>query len=157
MEIKRFVIYGEPRGKERPKFSTINGHARAITPKKTVNFENLVRMEYHAQLGDYTIVSGEPVFVLIDAFQSIPQSASKRKRELMIRGELRPLKKPDFDNLGKIICDSLNKIAYYDDSAVVDGHVRKFYGVKPRIEVFISTQEIDHTKIDEWRKNHHDE
>ncbi len=29
MEIKRFVIYGEPRGKERPKFSTINGHARA--------------------------------------------------------------------------------------------------------------------------------
>ena len=157
MEVKRFVIYGEPRGKDRPKFSTINGHARAITPEKTVSFENLVKMEYHAQLGDYTIPSGEPIFILIDAFMSIPQSVSKRKRDLMIRGELRPMKKPDYDNLGKIVCDSLNKIAYYDDSAIVDGRVRKFYGLKPRIEVFISTQEIDHTKIDEWRNSHYDE
>lgn len=157
METKRFVIYGEPKGKQRPKFSTINGHARAITPEQTVNFENLVRMEYHAQLGDFIIESGTPVYVLIDAFQSIPKGVSNRKRQLMIRGELRPMKKPDFDNLGKIICDSLNKIAYYDDSAVVDGRVRKFYGIKPRIEVFISTQEIDHHQIDEWRRSHYDE
>ena len=43
MEVK-FTVYGEPKGKGRPRFSTKTGHA--MTPKDTVNYETLVHMEY---------------------------------------------------------------------------------------------------------------
>ena len=36
-----------------------------------------------------------------------------------------PLKKPDSDNIAKIVLDSLNKIAFYDDSQVADLRVIK--------------------------------
>lgn len=154
--VKGFVILGEPRGKERPKFTTINGHPKAITPPKTVNYESLVKLNYSAQMGGFKIPDKQPVFMLIDCFMAIPQSQSNKKREMMAAGQIRPLKKPDFDNVGKIICDSLNGIAYYDDAAVADARVRKFYSNKPRVEVFISDEEIDARNIDQWRKKHHD-
>ena len=41
----------------------------------------------------------------------------------------RPIKRPDTDNIAKIVLDSLNGLAYKDDSAVVDLVVKSF-GVK---------------------------
>ena len=55
----------------------------------------------------------------------------------MLEHKIRPTKKPDWDNIGKIICDSLNKVAYRDDSVVVDAQVRKFYSENPRVDVSI--------------------
>lgn len=57
----------------------------------------------------------------------------------MLSGDIRPTKKPDMDNVIKIIADSLNKIAYRDDTQIVDCQVRKFYSEKPRVEVMIQT------------------
>jgi len=65
--------------------------------------------------------------VKIDAYYEVPKSASKKKRQEMLSNIIRPTKKPDFDNIGKIICDSLNLIAYHDDSAIVEARVGKFY------------------------------
>ena len=53
----------------------------------------------------------------------------------MLTGNLRPTKKPDLDNVAKIILDSLNKIAYDDDSQIVDLHIRKYYSDNPRVLV----------------------
>lgn len=54
---------------------------------------------------------------------------------------IRPTKKPDMDNIIKIIADALNGIAYYDDSQIVDTAVRKFYSDEPRVVVKISEVE----------------
>lgn len=140
---KTFTILGEPKGKQRPKFTSIAGHPRAITPQQTAHYENLVRMEYQAQCGNAYFPDKEPLYVLIDSFMAAPQSASKKKLRAMLAEILRPLKKPDFDNIGKIICDSLNGIAYHDDSQIVDGRVRKFFSDRPRVVVTISDQEIE--------------
>ena len=35
------------------------------------------------------------------------------------------------------VADSLNQVAYKDDTQIVDAQCRKFYSVKPRIEVII--------------------
>ena len=59
------------------------------------------------------------------------------KRREMLEHRIRPTKKPDWDNIGKIVCDSLNLVAYHDDSAVVDAQVRKFYSETPRVDVMI--------------------
>lgn len=74
--------------------------------------------------------------VRIFAFMKF-RTASKKKKAAMLAQDIRPTKKPDFDNIGKIICDSLNLVAYHDDSAVVDAQVRKFYSEQPRVEVVI--------------------
>ena len=78
------------------------------------------------------------LYITIIANFSIPKSVSKKKAEEMIHGYIRPTKKPDTDNIAKIICDSLNHIAYYDDSQIVEIRVAKYYSLKPEVKVIIS-------------------
>jgi hypothetical protein len=47
------------------------------------------------------------------------------------------VKKPDSDNVVKVVADSLNGIAYRDDVQLVDVSMRKFYAERPRVEVGI--------------------
>ena len=142
----RFTIPGVPFGKQRPrvairKFTDQAGNekrfSKAYTPQKTVSYENLVKMAYQEAADGKRFGDDDMLDVRIIAYYEIPQSISKKKRKLMLEHKIRPTKTPDWDNIGKIICDSLNKIAYRDDSRVVDGQVRKFYSENPRVEVNI--------------------
>ena len=49
MKKAKFTVYGEPKGKGRPRFNTKTGHA--ITPKDTVSYENLVKLEWQTAYG----------------------------------------------------------------------------------------------------------
>ena len=138
MEVK-FTILGEPKGKGRPRFNTRTGHA--ITPKDTVNYETLVHMEYLAQCQDFRFPDDIMLDMRIKAYYSNPKSASKKKKAAMLAGKIRPTKKPDMDNVVKIIADSLNQIAYRDDTQIVDCQCRKFYSENPRVEVIIKSVE----------------
>ena len=60
----------------------------------------------------------------------------------MLSGKIRPTKRPDIDNVAKVIYDSLNKVAYHDDAAIVESRVGKFYSDNPRVEVTI--RQINH-------------
>ncbi|WP_300259413.1 RusA family crossover junction endodeoxyribonuclease [Clostridium sp.] len=114
------VVTGKIRGKARPRIC--RGHA--FTPQDTVQYEKLVRECYKEQDGRY--LEGT-VRALIIAYYKIPKSYSK-KRVQAIREDLeKPTKKPDADNIAKIILDSLNGIAYKDDSQVVELRVKKEY------------------------------
>ncbi len=136
MKIK-FTILGEPQGKGRPRFANINGKAITRTPDETVIYENLVVTEYRRQCGTARFPDTVPIDLRIRAYYSIPASASKKKQKQMEDGQIRPTKKPDWDNIGKIIADSLNKTAYRDDTQIVDAQVRKFYSNNPRVEVIM--------------------
>ena len=131
----RFVVPGEPKGKGRPRFVPKTG--RAITPKDTEIYENLVKMEYGSQTKGFRFPDGSMLDMRIQAFYSVPKSASKKKRAAMLNGMARPIKKPDMDNVVKIIADSLNGIAYHDDTQIVDCQIRKFYSETPRVVVTI--------------------
>lgn len=130
-------IYGEPQGKGRPRFSTVCGHAKTRTPEQTVIYENLVKTEYRNQSG-VRFPDDAMLDVRVMAYYTIPKSISKKKRQAMLDHKVRPTKKPDFDNIGKVICDSLNGIAYRDDAQIVDAQVRKFYSDTPRVVVIIT-------------------
>lgn len=132
-----FTVYGEPTGKGRPKFSTFNGRAMAYTPKKTENYESYVKLAYQAS-GAEKFPDDVQIYAEIDAYYAIPKSTSKKKKQKMIDGEIRPTKKPDTDNIAKIILDALNGIAYHDDAQVVSLSVRKYYSEEPRVEVVLS-------------------
>ena len=46
-------------------------------------------------------------------------------------------KRPDIDNLRKLVMDALTGIFWRDDSLVCEGHTRKIYSDKPRTEIAI--------------------
>ena len=131
-----FTIPGNPMGKQRARTLKTG---RSYTPKETVNYETLVKMAYD-QLEDKQYFDGQ-IKIIITATFPIPKSASKIKAKLMAEGKIRPIKKPDWDNIGKIICDSLNGIAYHDDSQIVGGLVKKYYGEIPMVKVEIRDSE----------------
>ncbi len=134
MQVK-FTVNGEPKGKGRPRF-TKSGHA--YTPKDTAEYEALVRAEYMRQCGGVSFDKGVMLGLHVMAYYGIPKSVSKKKRLQMLSGQIRPTKKPDTDNIVKIIADSLNGVVYYDDAQLVDTTVHKFYAEKPRVEAAIT-------------------
>ena len=73
----------------------------------------------------------------ITAYFAVPKSTSKKKRAQMLKGSIRPTKKPDADNIAKVIADSLNGLAYHDDAQLVDVVVCKFYGENEGVAVEI--------------------
>lgn len=140
MQIK-FTILGEPQGKGRPKFSRQGSFVKTYTPDKTVLYENLIRTEYLRQCPGQRFGDKEPLTMRIRAYYSIPASASKKRQAAMEAGEVRPVKKPDADNIIKVVADSLNQVAYRDDADIVSVALEKFYSRQPRIEVEIKTLE----------------
>lgn len=55
----------------------------------------------------------------------------------MLNNEISPTKKPDIDNIVKIILDALNKIAFKDDNQITKLDVEKKYDTVERIYVKI--------------------
>lgn len=138
MKIK-FTVPGEPKGKARPRFARAGNFVRTYTPKETDSYEKSVRAEYLSRYGDVFFDKGEMLDLRVFAYYSIPKNTSKKMRTLMLDGTIRPIKKPDMDNIIKIIADSLNKTAYHDDAQIVDSMARKFYSENPRVEIILQT------------------
>lgn len=126
-----FTVPGVPQGKGRPRV-TRNG---TFTPKKTRDYEKKVRDCYIAQ-GGQMFPDDTPLFASITAIFPIPSSLSKKRRALF-NGK-RHCKKPDADNVAKAILDSLNGVAYRDDSAVSSLIVGKSYGDDARVIVILA-------------------
>ena len=141
-------VIGEPMGKQRPKFSTYNGFVKTYTPKDTLNYEGRVKHEYQVNYEGMVFEPHEQLKAVIIAYYQIPkghykfykrtnQTALDRQGELMLKGLKRPIKKPDTDNIAKICLDSLNGIAYHDDSQIVELCVEKWYAKEPSVEIAI--------------------
>ena len=124
-----FTVPGEPVGKQRPR--VVNGHA--YTPRDTVIYENWVRQCFNT-CDNKILIEGQ-ILATIDCYYAIPKSTSNKNREAMYRNAIRPTKKPDIDNVAKSILDSLNGMAYKDDSQVVECIVRKWYADEPKVKV----------------------
>ena len=116
----KVVVEGKIRGKQRPRVA--RGHA--FTPRETKDYENLVKMNYINQAGKYFL---GPVRARIEAYYKIPKSYSKKRVQAIKEGKEEPIKKPDSDNIAKIILDSLNSTAYKDDAQVIELTVIKRY------------------------------
>ena len=132
-----FTVLGEPVGKARQRVTRFGTY----TPAATTMYENLIKTEYRRQCRDHRFDDKQPLRMEVRAEYLIPASASKAKRAAMAKGEIRPMKKPDWDNVGKVVSDALNKLAYRDDTQIVDCTVQKFYSDRPKITVKIGFAE----------------
>ena len=82
-----------------------------------------------------------PLRVRILAKFPIPESWSKKNKEKALKGEIKPNKKPDLDNIAKIILDGLNGVAYTDDKQVTSLEIEKAYSDTPCVVVYIAEDE----------------
>lgn len=72
-------------------------------------------------------LADEPLTIQLEAVFERPQSHYRKDGELNAEGLRRPqpTKKPDADNLVKLVCDALNTRAYRDDAQIVALSVTK--------------------------------
>ena len=147
MEIN-FVIEGPPVGKARPRVT----RTVTYTPKKTSQYEDLVRYTAINSF-DGVLDKNDPIAITIIAYFEIPKSLSKKRKALCLANQELPTKKPDADNVGKIIMDGMNpkmkrdkrlhkmvevmRGVYHDDKQVTTLLVKKRYAERPRVEVRI--------------------
>jgi len=127
----KLIIPGKPMGKQRPR---VLKSGVSYTPKETVNYETLIKQLYITN--HFRKQLEGPIKVTIYAYMPIPKSASKKKKEEMRAGKIRPTVRPDWDNIGKMM-DALNTIAFDDDKQIVDGRVIKLYSDEPRLEIHL--------------------
>lgn len=120
-------------GKERHRTDPRTG--RNYTPKQTRLAEEAVRKAYRAEHEDHGDFDGI-VTVAIETFRPLAKSNPKYWAGRADLG------KPDWDNIGKLMCDALNGVAYTDDAHVVMGGVQKGcrtpYGTPPLAKVRIT-------------------
>ena len=137
MEAIYFTVPGTPQGKARARtyYNPRMGRSVSHTPEKTVLYENLIKMCYQTETGRG--FGDEPLSVCIHAYFQPAKSTAKGKLADMLRGLISPTKKPDIDNIAKVVLDALNGVAYPDDKQVAHLEVFKQYGDLPRVEVEI--------------------
>lgn len=137
-KILKFTVLGDPVGQGRPRFTTIGGHVKAYDPEKSRNYKAYVKLLASEAMQNIGLTLTElPLGVEIIADVGIPASKSKKFKEQASNGLQLPIKKPDVDNVAKIILDSITGIVYKDDKQIVKLTVSKKYSDIPKVEVKI--------------------
>jgi len=139
MRIIEFYIYGVPVPEGRARFTKTG---RAYTPEKTRAYKN------HVQLAAVSATIEAAMFgplsgalrMTLDFTLPIPPSWTKRKQDQASAQLLRPIGKPDVDNLAKAVMDGCNEVLYFDDAQIVALSVRKRYGLVPHVCVIIDEE-----------------
>ena len=120
--------------KERPRTNFYTG--AIYTPTKTLNNEKKIADEFRIQNRGWEIATG-PIQVEIITVVNMPQNISKKKKAEMMEGILQPIKKPDLDNIAKLVLDGLQGTAFEDDYQVVKLGIMKKYGPKKILKITI--------------------
>lgn len=116
----QFFVPGKPQGKARARtfYNRKLGRMQSMTPENTVLYENHIIQSYLDAAEKPQLLQGQ-LEVSINAYFPVPKSTTKKVRKQIEDGEVLPTKKPDADNIAKVVCDALNQIAYQDDTQVV--------------------------------------
>lgn len=133
-----FELPGEPVPQPRPRVTARNGFAHAYTPSSHPVKAYREGIALAARLSGVKPTSGDVALVIEFVFARPPSHFTKSG----LSSVAIPRPRPDWDNLGKAVCDALLGIAYQDDSQVVRATVTKRYaarGEKSYTRVTIAT------------------
>lgn len=132
--IYEFEVPGKITGKGRPRVNTQT--AIAYTPTKTREYEELVKQYFIIKYRKIKPLEGR-IVISIKAYFGIPKNVSKKQKEEMLANIISPIKKPDIDNIAKIILDALNKLAFHDDNQITKLNIEKIYAEEEKVYVKI--------------------
>lgn len=132
--IYEFEVPGKVVGKGRPRLNSYTGVV--YTPTKTKDYETLVEEYFLLKYPRFKVLEGR-IKVCIVAYFSIPKATKKSEINEMLENNMSPTKKPDIDNIVKVILDSMNKFAFKDDNQITKLEVEKKYSLEDKIYIKI--------------------
>lgn len=126
-----------PRGKGRPRGRIVNpkrgpAFIHFYTDSETVAAEQAIAWKAKGAMKGKTPEIG-PIAARIFAMMPIPQSWTHREKNAAVTGTKFHMSTPDWDNIGKLVCDACNGIIYADDQQLVRVLVHKEYAERPGI------------------------
>lgn len=134
------ILYEEPEGSPRPRarlvemmnkpsvyIYSINGPSDNAYMKKLIDSKELDDFKEHLI---YT-----PCYIDYKVFFRTPSYYNTEETYLAELGLMRPICKPDFDNIEKKYADMYNMNIWLDDALVIDAHIAKYYSILPRVEI----------------------
>jgi len=129
---------GEPRGWGRPTpVARLRGDGTPfvmmVTQDETRAAKKKLLQLFRAKYPHHRKWTG-PVMMRFTAVFETPATFSKALKEAAARGKLYCVRKPDTDNIAKLIKDALNGVVYADDQQVMGGGVKR-YGSPARVEI----------------------
>lgn len=134
--IYEFEIPGKIIGKGRPRLNSYTG--AVYTPTRTKDYENLVMQYFMIKYPKFKQLEGRVSIEIVANFE-VPKSTKKQDKILMLENKINPIKKPDIDNIVKIILDAMNEIAFKDDTQITKLNVEKKYSETE--SVFVKIEE----------------
>ena len=130
--IYEFEVPAKIIGKGRPRLNSYTG--QVYTPTRTKDYESLVEQYFLLKYPRYKPMEGRAK-VSITAYFEVPKSANKTTRCQMLENIISPTKKPDIDNVVKIVLDSMNKFAFKDDTQITKLDIEKRYGLEEKVYI----------------------
>lgn len=128
MDRLNFWVPGLPKAQPRARAARIGNSARMYTPKVADAWKASVAVEFQ-RTGAQLIPDG-PLEVVMTCHLPRPKAhyrTGKHAGELKASAPAYSSSKPDFDNIGKAICDALTGLAWRDDAQIAIGTVIKRY------------------------------
>lgn len=126
-----FVFYIVPKATPRPRFDPVRKIVYVRGAAVNKKFFREVMKDYKIDM----IVT--PCKFTCDCYLPTPSSMSAVESVLAEMKLIRPVSKPDWDNLGKAYSDMIQGVLLQDDSIIIEGLSRKYYSIKPRVEITI--------------------
>lgn len=144
MKTIKFTVWGDPKSKARARHrvgKSKGGKVFSMTYKdaKTRDAEDSFIGQCVQHKPEEPVA--DPVGLDVEFHMPIPKSTSKKKADAMRNGKLYHMKKPDLDNLVKLVKDAMNGVFWLDDKQVVVMTVTKKYSDTPRTDVVMTWEE----------------
>lgn len=132
--IYEFEVPGKVIGKGRPRLNAYTGNV--YTPTRTKDYETLIEEYFLLKYPRFKPLEGRAK-VTIMAHIAIPKATKKSEISKMLENEISPIKKPDIDNIVKVVLDAMNKFAFKDDTQITKLEVEKKYAIEEKVYIKI--------------------
>lgn len=153
----QIVLYEEPRGKTRHRYRYVTRNNLIQEAHSNPGYVQVYSLDgtedrrFMRRLLDQDLIALEqiiytPCDLVYTSFQRTPSSFNATDTILAELGLIRPIEKPDWDNIGKKYSDMSNQNLWLDDCLVIRGVVDKYYSILPRIEIQLNYLNMVYTK-----------
>ena len=141
------ILYEIPEGAVRPRARRINknniisnainnpGFIQVYSPNAASDRVYLQRLLSNEDFAQFNQLIYTPCSIEFNAYFQTPKVFNSTDTYLAELGCIRPICKPDFDNIEKKYADMYNGNVWLDDSLVIDGSIHKYYSILPRVEI----------------------
>ena len=152
------VLYEEPEGSPRPRARYVNksnltsyaksdpGYIQVYSLTGASDRKFMKRLIDDNDLMKLDHLICTPCDVEYNSFSKTPSSYNTINTFLSEVGIIRPISKPDFDNMEKKYADMYNGNVWIDDALVQDAAIHKYYSILPRVEIRLKFLNLLYTK-----------